>query len=231
MFTRVVLVLLSLVLAVAPVVWAAFPTTAVLDNMNRTENPISNGGNWTNSILALDNTIQTNGTTAVLGTAGGAFGSAYWSAATFGPDSEVYMTVTTLPGTGEVVEVWLNIRDGDGAAPDGYFLDVAKTAGSADWSIWTSVDGTQAQIAGPTTSSLSINDQIGLERIGTTLTGYKNGVAVLSVVDSNAGIPSTGNIGLVIQQTTAAVDNFGGGTITAGASTNASSRMLRGVGR
>lgn len=225
-----VLLLLALWTGIA----GAFPTTSVIDDCNRTEDPLSQGGAWTNRISSLDNDVRGNGTGCVLGTAGGAFGSAFRTVAS-GADAESFLTITTLPATGEVVEVWVRIADGATATPDGYFLDVAKTAGSATWTLWKSVDGAQTDLtaASPVTQAISAGDSIGIEVIGDNIKGYlKTGGSWSLIISTTGGsaVTAAGSIGFVVQQTTAVVDDIGGGTVVAGGGGTTPSRMLRGFG-
>ena len=74
----------------------AFPTTPVLDDFNRAnENPLDNG-TWTIPSGAQIMRIISN---AAVPTAVAGASVAYWSVGAFGPASEVYSTVTVLPGS------------------------------------------------------------------------------------------------------------------------------------
>lgn len=197
----------------------AFPTTSVLDTFNRTaENPLSQAGAWTNRIVLGDNDLRTDGTGCILGTAGGAFGSAF-RAATFGPDSEAYWTVSTLPASTEVTEAWIRISGGGSSSPSGYFVDTAQAA-TDTWTLWKSVSGTQTQLGASASQNLAAGESQGCEAISTAIAGYrKSGGSwsqVLSRTDS--AVSGSGNIGGVIQQTTAITDDFGGGTVVTGSS-------------
>src|SRR2546426_7508013 len=117
--TRRLVLALALVLALGQPAWAQFPTTGVLDNFNRAnENPLGNG-TWTNPWATGDGNLRI--LSNVVAVVSGGFSDAYWSAASFGPDAEAFVTITTLGVTNDVY--YLGVRATTGSV-NGYELDV-----------------------------------------------------------------------------------------------------------
>ena len=54
----------------------------------------------------------------------------YWKAASFGPDSEAYVTVSNL-GAADVIRIGARVTGGGGSSPSGYYVSVSAGA----WSI------------------------------------------------------------------------------------------------
>lgn len=203
----------------------AFPTTGILDDFNRAnENPLSNGGKY--NLIAANTALQVVSNQCT-GT-GASVNAARYNVSSFGPDSEAYMTVTTVPGT-SYVRLWLRFTN-PGASETGYMMQWSNDANGCRLFKMTSQD-TYAQIAQNAAATYVNNDVIGFEAIGSQLTAYKNGTSVVTVADGTYA--TAGNIGIGINGTTGIVDNFGGGTRvasdTGGLAADAASLLAMGV--
>lgn len=188
----------------------AFPTTGVLDAFNRAdENPLSDGGKWSlgpvifnaafDDLLLASNTI-----TAELGSPG----NAYRNDQTYGPDTEVHALVPTA-----LVDIRLYARlttVGSGTT-DGYNVR-AVPAGA--WQI-NRVDNAVDTSLGSTGDDLANGDSVGLETIGSTITGYRKRSGtwtnLLSFTDGT--YTGAGHIAVRVGDNTVVLDDFGGGTI------------------
>jgi hypothetical protein len=190
----------------------AFPTTGILDDFNRAdENPLSFGGKWAaRAGTASDSQLQIISNVVAWGAAAGALGSRYWADSTFGPDCEVYATVTTLSGTAaDYVRMWLRLDTPGASAENGYMMQWSNDANGCRI-FKENTRESYTQLAQAAAARFTTNDQIGFEAIGTALTVYKNGVSVLTITDAtHAG---AGNIALGIRNNVTRLDNFGGGT-------------------
>lgn len=185
-----------------------FPTTSVLDNFDRADG--APGANWTTAFGNSDAlTISSNKiTSAVAG-----FGGMAWNAAQFGPDVEVYATLSTLPGATKSVH--LNARFTSLlATANGYYLKVVPSTG-----VWTFVRddaGTPVNL-GTASQAVSAGDSIGISIIGSTFTAYYKAAAgswtaIGNYTDATYG--AAGYAGLESADNTARADNFGGGTFS-----------------
>lgn len=199
----------------------AFPTTSLLDDFNRANIQLNGDGNWTSPMITGDSALSVESNVV---SGAGSFASAYWSVAAFGANQEAYVTVSTKPGTGEAVEVWGRITGGGGSSVSAYFVDVSIAAGADQWRIWKSVSGTQSALgASAVSQEINAGDSIGIEISGSTITAYyKTGGTWSSVTSvSDSDVTGTGNIGMVLQGTTARLDDFSGGTLAASGPTAA----------
>jgi RHS repeat-associated protein len=184
-----------------PLQQSGFPTTSVLDNFNRTENPLST--NWVSPLLGA---IQANGSTAQGGSAQNA--SVYTT--DFAGDTEVYATISTKPDSGQALALGLRGRDtGSVSTIDGYDLVIVVQSGTDTWMIRRVDNGVATTLASGTQEYAS-GDQFGLSIIGTTLTAYYNGMVLGSATDTTYA--AAGKLSLTIIGTSARVDDFGGGS-------------------
>jgi DNA uptake protein ComE-like DNA-binding protein len=198
-----------------------FPTTPVLDDFNRAnEDPVA--GNWAQFSITtgygqhrlVSNTLRDNTATNAAWN--------YYSAATFGPDSEVFCTVANPPANGFGVTL-LQRFVGVGGAESGISGYTAYFGGTASNEITFEI----TRFTGGVTVSLasaqpgltwSAGDKIGFRSAGTELSAwvYKAGawLKVLAVADST--YLRTGSIGLSTFDSngspTIQIDDFGGGT-------------------
>jgi hypothetical protein len=103
-----------------------FPTAAVSDNFNRTENPVSNAGLWNTSTspFAFGGFIKSNGTVGLSTAGSGAFGGSA-IASTIALPLEMYVDIPVMAtGTQYVMLGWFaNL----GSSPNGYIVLVNAT--------------------------------------------------------------------------------------------------------
>jgi hypothetical protein len=108
----------------------AFPTTSVLDNFNRA----TLGTNWTNDPFHGGATaFPIQGSVAVGGTG---YSEEWWNVATYGPDCECYVTISTNPTSGTSGQgFWVTARlaqqeSSAASTGDGYQAFVSKLVGT-----------------------------------------------------------------------------------------------------
>ncbi|MFY9561413.1 MAG: hypothetical protein WAQ52_14365 [Terriglobales bacterium] len=195
---------------------ASFPTTGILDNFNRAdETPLGNG-NWTCPAQVGAHNLQIVGNVVVV-TNNLSNNDCYWSSASYGSDSESYVTITALPASTQCAAVFArgsNLNTSNFAA---YWAEYCAVSGASNdtFTLYRFVSGRSTAIASGT-QEVSAGDSIGLEVIGTRVRMlYKPGsgawTQILSVTDSN--ISGSGRIGMHEEDTSATLDNFGGGTV------------------
>lgn len=140
----------------------AFPySISVLDNFTGANgDPL--GANWSN-MGGFTEPMEINANRARTATAG--FGSKYWNPTTFGPDMAVYLTVQTMADTSKYI--YLAVR-GAGAARTHYELLIVD----GTWQLYRQVAGTGTTVGASASQTISSGGLIGLDAVGTTITGY-----------------------------------------------------------
>jgi len=191
----------------------AFPTTGLLDNFNRAdENPIGNG-NWSGPIWSGDNQLRVASNQCAPQTSG-PWHNSYWSAAQFG-NCEVYATVPTVGATDDDLNLYVRIASPGGAGLDCYIFAIGYQASPSNNSVIYRVDNTTlTQLGASLTVDLDAAEKIGFECNGSSLTAYlfESG-AWASQASRTDSTYSSGYIGAEIENNTARLDDFGGGTI------------------
>ncbi len=207
----------------------AFPTTAVLDNFNRTENPLSDGGKWTGGTWGSTGVLATNGT-QVYYTGTSSNPQYYRNDQTYGPDCEVYCTVAVKPGSNSGFG-WLHarIQQVGSAAADGYVIRIVEVvAGTDTVEIYRLDNGSFTLLGSAFSQELAAGDSVGFEAVGSTLSVYYKASAgswtsLGSRTDTTYA--SAGYIGIGGATNTAfRLDDFGGGTVATGQSVNVSGK-------
>lgn len=209
----------------------AFPTTGVLDGFNRADGAL--GSNWTaepwndtaTGFAISSNTVRGNAATF-------SYDWAWYNAASYGPDVEVYIDVTVAGSSEYYLAARITSPSGSASTGDGYavyqkgtILQFARFDNGAE-TILGSDD---------TVTTLATGDGFGFEIIGSTLTAYRRVSGVWSQygttrTDSTYSAGGFIGMGLYEDSRTAQLDNFGGGTVVVAGSNN-TRRSLLGVGR
>jgi len=211
----------------------AFPTIGILDDFNRADSGTL-GASWTADVINLGLSslqIVSNAASTV-----GGFRNNWWNGTTFGPDVEV---TTTIKST------FLNVDDGDGgwagtqgglyarlvtpgtAGADGYYLFFFGGEITGYWAFLQRVDNGVFTTLGATYTgfTVSTDDKFGISVVGSTLTFYRKPAAgswaQVSTTRTDTTYSAAGYIGLQgvspFLGTEALYDDFGGGTVVAGA--------------
>lgn len=194
----------------------AFPTAPILDDLNRA-NTTLDSGNYATLFAGTGGPLQLVSDQA---TGGGAdYRGSFWNAATYGPDCEVYCDVpVSAGGSAETVAIWLRGASlDDGAAATGYM---------AVWEygfcrIYRVAAGFVLTEMASFTSALASGDSVGFEAQGTTLRVYRKpsgGEWSLVGTHVDSTYNRVGHIGWVTAHSPAALDNLGGGDVSASVS-------------
>src|SRR5437899_2007498 len=196
----------------------AFPTTCILDKFNRAdENPLSNGGKWSNPLIAgetslqvISNTCRPNGPSSA--------SSNWWSDASFGADTEVFITVSTAGAAADYVGITVRTVNENSASLDGYILYVTFPS---TWQFFRLDNGAFTQLGANVTQTVASGDAMGLSIVGTTLTAYykaSGGSWVSLNTRTDSTYTAAGHIGIDEKSAgpTTILDDFGGGTVVAG---------------
>ena len=193
-----------------------FPTTGVLDNFNRADGAL--GANWTNPVYGSG----VGAWTIISNQAGIATLAERWSGwnvAGYGNESEVYVTLSTLPTT--VTDNNVNVMSGSAfaSASTGYL--VAAIVVSSAWvtQLYRVDSGLSfVQLGADISTAWASGNILGMERTGTDINAYRNtGSWALVGTRSSATYTVTGYLSMDTFPASGSgvrVDDFSGGTIT-----------------
>jgi len=193
----------------------AFPSTPVLDNFNVG----SLGSSWATPAFGTQDlsSMVTIGSTQAGETVAGTAGAA-WKASVYGPDTEVYADVPTLPTAGN--PVYLDYRD-DSASytgfANGYYLRVQPNI--TTWSLYKIVNGGAGALVGnfSTGTALTAGDSFGISAVGSTHTAWRKTAGTWAQVGSpisDSTFTNSGYVGFQVADTTTRIDNFGAGSVS-----------------
>jgi hypothetical protein len=200
----------------------AFPTTGVIDTFNRAnEDPLSDGGKWsigpddfggTNNLRVASNECFQGSATSSNG---------YRNDQDYGPDCEVYCTITVIPTTAVALYArCVNIGSG---TTDGYTVYFDCNA-SPDVVLICRNDNDGLTVLGASITmgtSLVVGDKVGMEIVGSTIAAYayQSGAWTQLGTRSDGAYTAAGKIGVRISDSgsNSRIDDFGGGTVVGGA--------------
>lgn len=206
--------------------FAQFPTTAILDNFNRSdETPVST--NWTNGVTG---TGECDLVGNLLTGANSGTEDCYYNVSTFGANQEVFVSLpnATTHANDVNLRVFMCLQDGIGTATvDGYGFRYRKVTGASNDIIqmFKMTNAGFSNLGTAHTEEFSDGDQVGMSINGTTLTlYYRSGgtgswVQVDQTTDSDHSCGST-NLGILLADPTHDADDFGGGNISSGNNNN-----------
>jgi hypothetical protein len=197
---------------------AVGPVTSLLDNFNRADNSGPPSSNWTHMIVsssAASNNLLISAQ-QITGTSGS--NADYWNPQTYGPNSEVWITVATKPSADlDPVVLGLRFQNPALSTASGYqAYYVYRSSGQDQYKIIARVNGTTsntlATVTGPT---LNAGDELLFRANGTTLELWRENAGtwtrILTTTDST--FTSAGYLMVSTRNTVVRLDNFGGGTL------------------
>jgi hypothetical protein len=181
-----------------------------LDSFNRrNENPLSDSGRWSNGVVG---SVET-GLRLVSNALGGTKTTtctAWRNNAQYGPDTEVWARITTLPGTNNQFRLYARLQQPGTATYDGYMLRTNQLSGT-DQVLIDRVDNGTIVNRLTIPQELAVGDVILLRVKGSTLEAWlRRGTTwsrLGSVVDSTYG--GGGHVGVGIRGKTGRLDDFG----------------------
>jgi hypothetical protein len=195
----------------------AFPETGVLDSFNRAdEDPLGNG-NWSYP-LYTDAASALRIVGQVLSGRLAADCSSYWSAATFGPNCEVYATLGAIYNL-VPINLLARVTNPNSGSLEGFALVAIPNTGIR---VEDASDG--SLIGSVISQTISSGDSYGMSIVGNTLTVYyKVGAGAWASIATRdvTGYAATGAgyLGAYIGPQAGGsltLDNFGGGTLSSG---------------
>ncbi len=180
----------------------AFPTTGILDNFNRADGAL--GANWGRPYSNLLGEWAVSGNQCVAGALQNGAVANYWSAATFGADSEVY--AIRISGGFSIA---LRLADVTGTSPDGYYNDTS--AGSIN----RLDNGATTQLGATFTGVTTNGNSAGFEAIGSTFKAYEKSGGTWAELASrtDSTYSAAGYLWITCSLQGNTLDDFGGGTV------------------
>lgn len=177
------------------------------------------GANWTDLFGGLD----------IVGNAAAAPSAApnlsYWNVAQFSADCEVYDTISTLPADGTTCVLLARMQNvGSIATLDCYGCTLSKVAGAGNDTITLSIitNGVGTPLGSTITQEFSAGDKYCLRIIGSTLYALRESGGVETVLGTrtDATYSAGGYAGLVADNTTVRLNDFGAGGVIQAAGTS-----------
>ena len=181
-----------------------------LDTFNRrNENPLSDGGRWSNGVIGSvetglrvnSNTLNCTKTTTC---------TAWRNNATYGPDTEVYARIATLPGTNNGFRLYARLQQPGASAHSGYLLRTNQLTGT-DQVFLERIDSGAVVTRLTISQDLAVGDTLLLRVKGLKLEAWLRRSSAWSllgsVVDSTYG--AAGRVGVGIRGKTGRLDDFG----------------------
>ena len=191
---------------------SAAPATPLptLDDFNRPdENPLSDLGRWSNGILSsgenglkvVSNALACSRTTTCTG---------WRNDAQYGPDVEVWATLTTLPGTSNSLRLNARVQQPGSSANDGYELRTIQQTGT-DQVLLERIDNGTLKTLLTLNQELAVGDTLLLRVRGSMLEAWLYDGASWSRLGSltDTTYPAAGYVGVGLRGTSARLDDFG----------------------
>lgn len=152
------------------------------------------------------------------GNSGGLSESAYYNAATYGPDCEVFVRVAAAPTSGESFDLVYGAKSPATAGMDGYVLYLSNASGVFTWELDRVVDQNFVPI-GSASQTVSSGDWVGVSRQGIMHTLWYRPVGgawtQVGTTIPDSTVTGAGNIGMAVFGTNVRLDQFGGGALVA----------------
>lgn len=198
----------------------AFPTTPVLTGFTGAdENPLSEGGTWSNPIRNGGRLLERIGNAVGHGGPGDNAATGYYNVAQFGGDLESYLTVPVLPDAASGIAAWGRIHNPNNATTMEAYLAV-YTTGTGFRLFKCTAGATFTQLGSTDATAMTAGEKLGLECIDTTIRclHFTGGSWVQRVSATDSAITGAGFIGIEFSTSngTGTGDDFGGGTVVVG---------------
>ncbi len=197
----------------APVA-GAFPSGGVLDAFGRADaSPLS--GLWSGPVKSTQSPLRLIGGQAASGLA--SYNSGWYTGSQFGPDMDVFVTVTGLPASGQQITLLARVQNPGSATLMRSYNFVYKVGSGFEY--WRGINGGTYTQLGATIASpaLAVGDGLGFRVQGSTLTGYyrKAGVWTALASRTDTVITGAGYAGLELNgaNSNGRADDFGAATI------------------
>jgi hypothetical protein len=197
-----------------PLAAGGAPQEDLLDNFNRADAG-SLGANWPGHIYTGQANLGIISNTAR--NTASPWGDNYWTTV-FAEDHEVGVTITTLPGNTNAVDLYARLVAL--GVPDGYSFGFDQSSGTDQLHVNRVDDGNWTMLGSATGQNMAVGDAIALVCDGSDISGWRkpNGgvwAQLAGAGGTDATYSGSSRIGLESSGTTARLDNFFGGELAA----------------
>ena len=182
----------------------------ILDSFNRrNENPLSDAGRWSNGVIGsseaglrvVSNTLACTKSTTC---------TAWRNNVTYGPDTEVWARVATLPGTGNQFRLYAALQQAGLSNHSGYMLRTNQLAGTDQLSL-ERIDGGAIVTRLTVAHELAVGDTVLLRVKAATLEAWVKRGATWSLLGSvvDTTYSAAGRVAVGIRGKNGRLDDFG----------------------
>jgi len=181
----------------------------VVDGFDRPNETLSDQGRWSNGISGSDET-GLRVTSNQLACSKTTTCTAWRNTALYGPDTEVWARISTLPGTGNQLRLYARLQQPGTSGFDGYMLRTLQQTGTDELYLERITNGTITRLL-TITQELNPGDTLLLRVNGTTLQAWqKTGTTWTQLGTANDTTYTTsGRVGVGIRGTTGRLDDYG----------------------
>ena len=187
----------------------------VLDSFNRAnENPLSDAGRWTNGIIgSVENGLNVSSNT--LACSLGSTCTAWRNNAQYGADAEAWAKVTTLPGAGNSIRLYVRLQQPGSTALTGYMLRTNQLAGTDQVFLERWDPNNTLRTLLTMSQELGVGNTLLVRAQGSTLEAWRYDGASWSRLGAvtDATYPAAGYVGVGIRGTAGRLDDFGARTL------------------
>jgi hypothetical protein len=157
---------------------ASFPANGILDDFNRAnEDPLANG-NWTKIGVSNHDPLELVSNAARRNTGGLIKSGSYFSGRTFTANQEVYLTISTKPGNGWWMDLFLRIQDGTINNLDCYAISINISSGTDTIQVTRKDDDANTSVGAAFSQEITNGDGVGASITGSTITVYYRSTAL-----------------------------------------------------
>lgn len=186
----------------------------IRDNFNRADNA-SLGASWTSNVFnngASSPAIVSNQCAAV---SGGAYSSAHYNVAQYGPHTFGGFTISTMPADLSAVSINLRITDPTTSLFDGFQLYFERRAATDIMQFWEATNGTFTQLGTDVSQELAAGDILYCEIVGARFRAYfQSGGAWTFIAERTSTLHNNAGFAAIeITSSAARIDNFFAGTL------------------
>ena len=185
----------------------------VLDNFDRpNESPLSGGGSWANGIVGSgESGLSVTGN--ALACSKSTICSAWRQSVQYGPNAEAWAKITTLPGNGNGLRLYVRVQQPGSSAADGYVLRWTQQSG-ADQLLLDRMTNNAFANRLTLAPEIALGDTLLLRATGSTLEAWRHDGTSWSRlgVATDSTYAASGYAGVALRGTTGRLDDFGART-------------------
>jgi RHS repeat-associated protein len=188
--------------------------TPVIDNFNRANETLSDGGKWTNNIASTGETglkVLSNQLSSSTSTTA----TAWRNDQRYGPDTEVVVTIATKPNAGNSVRLYARVQTPGSGSYDGYMVRYQENSGT-DQVFIERIDASTITTLTTLNQEFAAGDKLKLRVIGNAIQAWRYAGSSWSEVGetSDPRYDAAGYVGVGLRGTTGRLDDFGAASLS-----------------